>query len=218
MKIGGVNTLSLSDYPGKVAAVVFTHGCNFKCPFCHNGSLIPDHVSRDLLIDEEYLFEFLRYRSNQLEGVVVSGGEPTIHRELPGFLRKIKEAGFAVKLDTNGSRPEMIKMILAGKLVDYIAMDIKAPLDKYKQLVGYPFVPNGTESIEESIALIAQSGIDHAFRTTVVEALLSPEDMRKIRVLVPAGSNYTLQKFCPENAFDPKLRKRSNLYLGSPQL
>ena len=218
MKIGGLNTLSLSDYPGKVAAVVFTQGCNFKCPFCHNGSLIPDYVSRDLLIDEEHFFEFLRYRRNQLDGVVVSGGEPTIHSQLPAFLRKIKEAGFAVKLDTNGSRPEMIKTILAGQLVDCIAMDIKAPLDKYKQLAGYPFVPNGTESIEESIALIAQSGIDHEFRTTVVEALLSPEDMQKIRQLVPAGSNYNLQKFCPEHALDPALRKKTNLYLGSPLL
>jgi len=218
MKIGGLNTLSLSDYPGKVAAVVFLQGCNYKCPFCHNGSLIPGYVSNDLLIAEEHFFEFLRYRSNQLDGVVISGGEPTVHRELPDFLKRIKDIGYAVKLDTNGSNPEMIKRILAGRLVDYIAMDIKAPLDKYKQLIGYPFVPNGTESLRESITLLSDCGIDHEFRTTVVEALLSPEDMRQIRNLVPAGSRYNLQKFCPEHAFDPKLRKKSNMYLGDSLL
>lgn len=218
MKIGGLNTLSLSDYTGKVAAIVFLQGCNFKCPFCHNGTLIPDYVSCDLLIPEEHFFEFLRYRSNQLDSVVVSGGEPTIHTELPDFLRRIKDIGYAVKLDTNGSRPEMIKTVLGNKLVDYIAMDIKAPLDKYEKLIGRSFVPNGTEGIKESITIIAKSGIDHEFRTTAVEALLSPEDMRKIRQLVPAGSRYSLQKFCPEHAFDLKLRKKSNMYLGSPLL
>ena len=218
MKIGGLNTFSLSDYPGKVAAVVFTQSCNFRCPYCHNGSLIPHYVSNDLLIPEEHFFEFLEYRRNQLDAVVVSGGEPTVHRDLPGFLHRIKDAGYAVKLDTNGSKSEMIKTILDNKLVDYIALDIKAPLNKYKQLVGYPFVPNGIDSIKESIATIAQSGIEHEFRTTVVEALLSSEDMQKIRKLVPAGSKYRLQKFCPEHAFDPELRKKSNMYLGDPLL
>ena len=218
MEIGGLNTLSLSDYPGKVAAVVFVQGCNFKCPFCHNGSLIPRFVSSNLLIPQEHFFEFLRYRSNKLDGVVVSGGEPTIHRKLPDFLKSIKDIGYAVKLDTNGSQPEMIRMVIENKLIDHIAMDIKAPLDKYTKLAGRSFVPGFAESIKESINLIAKSGVDHEFRTTAVEPLLTPDDMRNIRVLVPAGSNYRIQKFCPENAFDPKLRKRSNMYLGDPLL
>lgn len=218
MKIGGLNTFSLSDYPGKVAAVVFTQSCNFRCPYCHNGSLIPHYVSNDLLIPEEHFFEFLEYRRNQLDAVVVSGGEPTVHRDLPDFLHRIKDAGYAVKLDTNGSKSEMIKTILDNKLVDYIAMDIKAPLDKYEELTGCSFILHGTDDIKESITLIAESGIEHEFRTTVVEALLSPEDMLEIRKLVPAGSKYRLQKFCPEHAFDPELRKKTTMYLGEPLL
>lgn len=218
MEIGGLNTFSLSDFPGRVAAVVFIQGCNFHCPYCHNGSLIPQHVPSELLITEEHFFEFLEYRSNRLDAVVVSGGEPTFHWGLPAFLRRIKDMGFVVKLDTNGSRPKVLKEILENNLVDYIAMDIKAPLDKYKKLTGWALVPRDKDKIKESIALISESGIDHEFRTTVVEALLSPEDMKAIRKLVPAGSTYRLQKFCPEHAFDPALRTKTNMWLGDSLL
>ena len=220
MEIGGLNTFSLSDFPGKVAAVVFTQGCNFRCPYCHNASLIPYHycVPDELLIPEEHFFEFLAYRSNRLDAVVVSGGEPTIHRDLPAFLRRIKDMGFAVKLDTNGSEPEVLKEILENSLVDYIAMDIKAPLDKYKKLTGRILAPKDKDKVKESVELISESSIDHEFRTTVVEALLTPEDMQAIRKLIPAGSTYRLQKFCPEHAFDPELRKHSNMFLGDPLL
>jgi len=215
MKIGGLNTFSLSDFPGKVASVVFTQGCNFRCPYCHNGSLIPSpcNVPNRLLIPEEHFFEFLEYRSNQLDAVVVSGGEPTIRHDLPAFLGRIKNMGFAVKLDTNGSEPEVLKEILENRLVDYIAMDIKAPLDKYKQ-VTKALSLTAKDKVKESIALISESGIDHEFRTTVVEALLTPEDMQAICKLVPDGSTYHLQKFCPDHAFDPELQKRSNMFLG----
>jgi pyruvate formate lyase activating enzyme len=215
VKIGGLNTFSLSDFPGKVAAVIFTQGCNFGCPYCHNGSLIPQHVPSESLIPEEHFFEFLECRSNRLDAIVISGGEPTIHRDLPGFLRRIKNMGFAVKLDTNGSEPEVLKKILENNLVDYIAMDIKAPLDNYKKLTGKA---SPSEGIPESIDIISKSGIEHEFRTTVVEALLTPEDMKAIRKLVPAGSTYRLQKFCPEHAFDPSLRTKTNMYLGDPLL
>ena len=219
MEIGGLNTFSLSDFPGKVAAVVFTQGCNFRCPYCHNASLIPYHyrVPDELLIPEEHFFEFLAYRSNRLDAVVVSGGEPTIHQDLPAFLRRIKDMGFAVKLDTNGSEPEVLKEILENDLVDYIAMDIKAPLDKYKQ-VTKALSLTAKDKVKESIELISGSGVDHEFRTTVVEALLTPEDMKAIRKLVPAGSTYRLQKFCPEHAFNPALRTKTNMYLGDPLL
>jgi pyruvate formate lyase activating enzyme len=217
MEIGGLNTFSLSDFPDKVAAVVFTQGCNFRCPYCHNASLIPYHyhVPDELLIPEEHFFEFLEYRSNRLDAVVVSGGEPTIHQDLPVFLRRIKDMGFAVKLDTNGSEPEVLKEILENNLIDYIAMDIKAPLDNYKKLTDKA---SSSKGILESINIISKSGIDHEFRTTEVEALLTPEDMQAIRKLIPAGSTYRLQKFCPEHAFNPALRTKTNMYLGDPLL
>ena len=215
MKIGGFNTFSLSDFPGKVAAVVFTQGCNFRCPYCHNAPLISCHEPKELLIPEKQFFEFLECRRNQLDAVVVSGGESTIHRDLPTFLRRTKDMGFAVKLDTNGSNPEVLKEILENNLVDYIAMDIKAPLSNYKKLTD---TVSSSEGIQESINVISKSGIDHEFRTTVVEALLSPEDMQAIRKLIPAGSTYRLQKFCPEHAFDPALRTKTNIYLGDPLL
>jgi len=215
MKIGGLNTFSVSDFPGKVSAVVFTQGCNFKCPFCHNGFLIPRDVPDDLLIPEKDVIEFLGRRRNQLNGVVVSGGEPTIHRDISVFLRRIKDMGFAVKLDTNGSKPEVLKEILENSLVDYIAMDIKTPLHKYKQLTG---TVSSSENIQESIDIISKSGIDHEFRTTVVEALLTPEDMQAIQKLVPVGSTYRLQKFCPKYAFDPAFRTKTNVWLGEPLL
>jgi pyruvate formate lyase activating enzyme len=207
MKIGGLNTFSLSDFPGKVAAVVFTQGCNFRCPYCHNGSLIPYCVPNMFLIPEEHFFGILECRGNQLDAVVVSGGEPTIHWDLPAFMRRIKDMGFAVKLDTNGSEPETLKVILENNLVDYIAMDIKAPLDKYKQ-VTKALSLTAKDNVKESIELISGSGVDHEFRTTVVEALLTPEDMQTIRKLIPTGSTYRLQKFCPEHAFDPALRTK----------
>ena len=215
MKIGGFNTFSLSDFPGKVASVVFTQGCNFRCPYCHNAPLISCHEPKELLIPEKQFFEFLECRRDQLDAVVVSGGEPTIHRDLPTFLRRIKDMGFAVKLDTNGSNPEVLKEILKNNLVDYIAMDIKAPLSNYKKLTD---TVSSSEGIQESINIISKSGIDHEFRTTVIEALLTPEDMQEIRALVPAKSTYHLQKFYPEHALDPKLRNPTNIYSGYPLL
>ena len=215
MKIGGLNTFSLSDFPGKVAAVVFTQGCNFRCPYCHNAPLISCHEPKELLIPEKQFFEFLECRRNQLDAVVVSGGEPTIHRDLPTFLRRTKDMGFAVKLDTNGSNPEVLKEILENDLVDYIAMDIKAPLSNYKKLTD---TVSSSEGIQESINVISKSGIDHEFRTTVVEALLTLEDMQAIRKLIPARSTYHLQKFYPEHAFDSKLRTPTNIYSGYPLL
>jgi pyruvate formate lyase activating enzyme len=213
MQIGGLNTFSLSDFPGKVAAVVFTQGCNFCCPYCHNGSLISCDVPNNLLIPQGDVFEFLRNRAGKLDAVVVSGGEPTIQWDILAFLRRIKDMEFAVKLDTNGSQPEVLREILKNSIVDYIAMDIKAPLEHYTKITGWSS-PNGKDKIKESITLIAKSSIDHQFRTTVVEELLTSQDMRAIRELIPIGSTYCLQKFCPENALDPVLRIDKNMYVG----
>ena len=208
MKIGGLNKFSLSDFPGRVAAVVFTQGCNFRCPYCHNGSLVPRNTQNHSLIPEERLLQFLKAHRDQLDGVVISGGEPTIQADLFSFIQRLKAEGFLVKLDTNGSRPHVLHQLLKGKLLDYMAMDIKAPLDIYDRLSG---VRTPINRIRESIELIARSNVAHEFRTTVVEPLLSPEDVESIKKLVPPGSAYRLQKFCPEHTLDPLLRKQRDI-------
>jgi len=208
MKIGGLNKFSLSDFPGLVAAVVFTQGCNFRCPFCHNGSLIPCDVPDGLLIPEETFFRFLEVRRSQFDGVVVTGGEPTIQPDLSAFLYRSKAMGFSVKLDTNGGQPQVLRRLLKDELIDFIAMDIKAPFAIYDRLTG---VHPPISQIKESIELIANSNIGHEFRTTVVEPLLSPEDLLSIKKLVPPGSRHRFQKFHPEHALDPSLRKYGNV-------
>jgi pyruvate formate lyase activating enzyme len=201
--IGGFQAFSLSDYPGKAAAIVFTQGCNFRCPFCHNSSLIPLGEDSGESFSVTDLLRQLRERRTLLDGVVVTGGEPTIQSGLPQFLRTVREMGYAVKLDTNGSRPKMLRRLLAEGLVDYIAMDVKAPLRCYDRLTG---VSAPLRAIRGSIKIIARSGIPHEFRTTVVKPLLSENDISSIRETIPAGSRHTLQVFNPENAYDPALR------------
>jgi pyruvate formate lyase activating enzyme len=215
MKIGGLNKFSLSDFPRCVAAVIFTQGCNFRCPYCHNGSLIPLHGSADALIPEEALLEFLKARHDRLNAVVVSGGEPCIQPDLSAFLSQIKAMGFLVKLDTNGSKPEVLRKLVRNNLVDYIAMDIKAPLYIYDHLCG---VHAPISRIKESVNLISQAGVEHEFRTTVVEPLLSPADIRSILKLVPAGSKHRLQEFRPEHALAPALRACENRHSGDSTL
>ncbi|MCX7805079.1 MAG: anaerobic ribonucleoside-triphosphate reductase activating protein [Planctomycetota bacterium] len=204
MKIGGLMPFTLSDFPGRAAAVIFTQGCNFRCPFCHNGSLIPREVGGENLISEERVLEFLASRRGRLDGVVISGGEPTIQPDLPDFLRRLKDMGFAVKLDTNGSMPNVIERLIGERLVDYVAMDVKGSLHAYGRIAG---IPVAVAKIIESIHLIAGSGVAHEFRTTVVWPLLDDADIREIRQLIPAPSPHRLQEFRPENALDPSLRE-----------
>lgn len=203
MRIGGFQKFSLSDFPGCAAAIVFTQGCNFRCPFCHNSSLIPMKTAPQELIPEDELFGFLGRRRGQLDGVVVTGGEPTLQPDLRAFLRRIKEIGFKTKLDTNGSRPDVLRNLFQEGLVDYVAMDIKAPLAIYSRLAGVS-VP--TQRIAESIDRIARSGIAHEFRTTVVEPLLSQCDLAAVQAMVPAGSSHRLNAFQHEYALDSALR------------
>ena len=203
MKFGGFQPLTLSDYPGITAAIAFTQGCNFRCPFCHNGALIPPMAAESCLLPESEILNHLRKRRGKLEGLVVTGGEPTIQPALPGFLRRVKSLGYKIKLDTNGSRPEVLAALLEQGLLDYIAMDLKAPLEKYALLGG---VSVSMRALEESIALLAWSGVTHEFRTTVVPNLLTPQDLKQIESLVPAGSFWRRQAFRPEHALDPALR------------
>jgi len=205
--IGGLIPFSLSDFPGQVAAVVFTQGCNFRCPYCHNGSLIPQEAPSEHLIPDEEIIRFLETRRGQLDGVVVSGGEPTLQADLLEFVYQIKAMNFQVKLDTNGSRPNVLRNLLQEKLINFISMDIKAPLTIYDQLCG---VRVNTELLEESILIIATGGIAHEFRTTVVEALLSANDIRSVQEMVPRDSPHRIQVFRRENALEPWLRKANN--------
>ncbi len=204
MIIGGFQAFTLMDFPGRVAAVVFTQGCNFRCPFCHNGSLLPMEPNPDTLIPEEDVFRLLEQRRGKLDGVMITGGEATLQPDLPDFLRRLQAMDFDTGLETNGSHPEVIAALLGEGLLDFVAMDIKAPLETYDRLSG---VRAPVERIRESIELIAASGLEHEFRTTVVETLLSPEDIAAIEKLVPDGSPHELQKFVPANALDPGLRE-----------
>jgi pyruvate formate lyase activating enzyme len=191
--IKGLQKTTLVDYPGKIAATIFTAGCNFRCVFCHNPALVEDSQSAGLpVIDAAELLEYLRGRTKQLEGICISGGEPTLHRDLPEFIRDIKKLGYAVKLDTNGTNPAMLRTLLAGQLLDYVAMDIKGPLELYPQIVNSAV---DTAKIRASIELIMQSGVQYEFRTTVLPAFLDEANFAKVAGLINGASCYYLQQF-----------------------
>lgn len=205
MRIGGLRKFSIIDYPGKLAAVVFTQGCNFRCPYCFNPELVLPECYQPLIREEDVL-SFLEARRGQLEGVVITGGEPTMQEDLPAFLRKIRAMKYSIKLDTNGSHPSRLQEIIRSGLVDYIAMDIKAPLPKYHLFSGADV---DVERIKESITLIIVSGVEHEFRTTAVKPLISPDDLRAISGLVAWGRRYFVQAFIPQgNILDKSLLKK----------
>lgn len=192
MKIKGLQKLTLLDYPEKIACTVFLGGCNFRCPFCHNASLVlPERESEG--ISEAEFFAFLESRVGRLGGVCISGGEPTLHPSLPEFIGKIKALGFSVKLDTNGYRPDALRALISEGLVDYVAMDIKSSLEGYGRCVGIPEL--NTEPIRESAALLMEGGVDFEFRTTVVRELHAEEDIRAIGEWLAGGERFYLQSF-----------------------
>lgn len=192
MKIGGLIKFTLIDFPGRPAAVVFTQGCNFRCRYCHNPELVYPHMFAEPVAIEE-IYSFLKRRQGTLEGVVVSGGEPTLHEDLPSFMADLKAMGYATKLDTNGTRPDMLKSLLNAKLLDYIAMDIKAPLEKYSLITGVDFNP---EVLKQSMDLIRQSGLEYEFRTTYDKEVLTDADISTITQRLN-GKNYRVQECLP---------------------
>ncbi|MDD3643341.1 MAG: anaerobic ribonucleoside-triphosphate reductase activating protein [Candidatus Krumholzibacteria bacterium] len=194
MTIGGFQRFTLSDFPGRVAAIVFTQGCNFRCPYCHNASLIPATPPPGRAVPERYVLDCLRARAGRIDGVVVTGGEPTVQDDLPLFLRAIREIGLAVKLDTNGGRPDVIRRLVGEGLVDFIAMDVKGPLERYRRCAGVPVPP---EAIAESMEIVSGGGVEHEFRTTVMEGLLSGSDLEAVARLIPPGSPHRLQPCRP---------------------
>ncbi len=192
-RIGALQRFTLLDYPGKIACIVFAQGCNFRCPYCYNAKLVLPKYFKESL-DAEEVYQFLSSRVGLLEGVVITGGEPTIHDGLEAFVMKLKEMGFSVKLDTNGSKPNVIESLLNKNLLDYIAMDVKAPLEKYQGVVRAKV---DVKDIQKSIRLIMESGVDYEFRTTAVKELLSPEDLLEIGKLIKSAKRYYIQKFLP---------------------
>lgn len=203
MRIGGFQKFSLSDFPGHPAAIVFTQGCNFRCPFCHNGDLIPETPNDGLLIPEDFVLSYLRSRAGKLDGLVVTGGEPTLQTDLASFLSKVRKIGYRIKVDTNGSRPDVLELLISGGLVDFIAMDVKAPARSYDRLTG---VNAPISEITRSIDLLSCCGIEHEFRTTHVSSLLSDDELDGVAGMIPDGSTFRLQTFNPSRAFDRSLR------------
>lgn len=208
MLIGGYQKLTLIDYPGKVATVVFTVGCNFRCPFCHNPDIVAPEkeLARQFKPIEKEFFTFLGKRKGKLDGVCVTGGEPTIYPDLPDFLRKIKSMGFLVKLDSNGTNPNMLQRIFDEKLSDFIAMDIKNRPEKYAETAGLESID--IKKVKESVKLIMKSGISYEFRTTVVPGLHEESDFDEIAKWIVGAPVYYLQPFRDENILDPKLREK----------
>lgn len=198
MKIAGFQKFSLIDYPCKISAIIFTQGCNFRCPYCHNPELV-DPKLFTYTLDEDSILSFLRRRVGKLDGVVITGGEPLLQHDLIEFIKKVKEMGYLVKLDTNGSYPENLERLLAKNLIDYIAMDIKAPLEKYHNVVQTDVC---TEKIAESITIILNSNIDYEFRTTVVKDFLIEDDLICIAKLIRGAKRYVLQKFAVSKILD----------------
>lgn len=203
MLLGGLQRSSLIDYPGKVCAIVFTIGCNFHCPYCHNPELVDETADP---ISEEEFFTFLEERKGLLDAVSITGGEPTLHDDLPEFIDRIKKMGFLVKLDSNGTRPEMLKQLIKNASVDYIAMDIKSPINKYTMTVARPV---DTEKIQESIKLLKEGNIPYEFRTTVLKSMLSPENFDEIGELIRGAKIYYLQKFVPTKILNPNFLNKA---------
>lgn len=208
MNIHGLNKLTLLDYPGRMACLIFTGACNYRCPFCHNASLVLNPAGQPVIREEE-LFSFLQSRRGILEGVCISGGEPTLQADLPEFIRKIKSLGYLVKLDTNGSRPGVLEALLKEGLLDYVAMDIKNAPGEYLRTIGIPDKPKKTgdesqesgdeslivTSVKQSAALLMNSDIPYEFRTTVIKELHTKETLMAIGQWLRGARAYYLQAF-----------------------
>jgi pyruvate formate lyase activating enzyme len=213
MKIGGLEKFSLLDYPEKISAIIFTQGCNFRCQFCYNPMLVwPKQVGKskyaqDVIgasrlaaeqqkvhptFKEDDLFVFLESRAGKLDAVVITGGEPCLHKDLPEFIAKIKKIGYLIKLDTNGSYPEILEKLIKEKLIDYIAMDLKAPAEKYEEVTG---IEANFENINKSVRIIMQSGLPYEFRTTVVPGFINKDNIGDMGKIIEGAEKWYLQGF-----------------------
>ena len=189
MKIGGFQKTTLLDYPEQISSIIWTVGCNFNCPFCYNVDVVNKTAKT---ISEEEVFSYLQKRKNVIDGLVISGGEPFLQKDIISFCEKVKKMGYLVKIDTNGTFPEKLKQILDKKLVDYIAMDVKAPKKKYSDLAGKKV---DIKKIQKSIDIIRESGVDYEFKTTFVPGLLTKNDIKEIGKWLDGSEKYFIQQF-----------------------
>jgi pyruvate formate lyase activating enzyme len=199
MRIGGFQKVSLIDFPGQISAVIFTQGCNFRCPYCHN----PELVDPDLFkppMDLGPILAYLDLRRGKIDGVTITGGEPTLHADLPELIRTTRELGYRIKLDTNGARPEVLRRLLEEGPLDYIAMDLKAPLEKYPGATCSEVDP---ESICESVNLVMSSGVDYEFRTTVLPSPTLEKDLLAMVQQIAGARRWVLQRFVPGRILAP---------------
>ena len=200
MKIGGFQKTTLIDYPGKVACTIFLSGCNLRCPWCYSKELVlPEEIKKQPEFSEEEIFSFLKERQGLLQGVVICGGEPTIQKDLPLFISKIKEMGFLVKLDTNGTNPEILKKLIEKNLIDYVAMDVKLPKEKYQKILGI-----SGDIIEESINILKNSNLEYEFRTTIVPTIHEKKDIIEIAKWISPQDKYFIQNFNSQKTIDQK--------------
>ena len=193
MKISGLQKTSLLDYPKKVSCTVFTGGCNFRCPFCHNASLVLNDDFEEIMSNNDF-FDFLNKRRGILDGVCITGGEPLIQSDIIQFIEKIKELGFLVKLDTNGSIPKILKKLVENKLVDYVAMDIKNSKENYAKTAGVQSL--NIDNIIESVDFLFENNVDFEFRTTLVKGIHTENDILNISEWLAGKEKYYLQNFC----------------------
>ncbi len=192
MFFNGFQKLTLLDYPGHIACTLFTSGCNLRCPFCHNASLVT-HIDNSSVFSEDEILSYLKKRKGMLEGVCITGGEPLLQKDLEDFIYKIKELGYKVKLDTNGTFPEKLKSLVKKGIVDYVAMDIKNCKEKYPQTVGTEKI--NINDIEESISFLLEKNVDYEFRTTIVKEYHTIEDIKKLCEWISSADRYCLQNF-----------------------
>jgi pyruvate formate lyase activating enzyme len=198
MKFSGIQKTSLIDYPNRIASVLFTPGCNLRCPFCHNWRIVID--PKPPFLQEETTLEMLENRKKYIDAVVITGGEPTIHHEIPKFLRKLKEKGFKVKLDTNGLYPQVLEECLPH--VDYVALDVKTTVEKYPRLGAKDATP-----LLHTIEILKTGKVEYEFRTTVVPGFVDEEDITTIHEMVKGARNFALQQFNPEDTLNKTFKK-----------
>jgi pyruvate formate lyase activating enzyme len=213
MVFGGIQKSTLIDYPGKVASVLFFSGCNFHCPYCHNPEL-----AKGMAVEqwpEQAAYDFLQKRKGFLGGVVISGGEPSLHPDLIRVCRTIRQMGYPIKLDTNGSRPDVLEKLISGRLVDYVAMDIKTLPEKYTQYIQKDC---NTEALTSSIQLIKTSGLSHEFRTTCVRPLTDQHIVEKIGGLIQGADLYVLQQFRLSRVLNPDFFKENDYRISESEL
>ncbi|MCA9354576.1 MAG: anaerobic ribonucleoside-triphosphate reductase activating protein [Candidatus Kaiserbacteria bacterium] len=203
MRLGGLQQCSIIDYPDHISAIVFTIGCNFRCPYCHNPELVEETATE---LSTESFFDFLVKRRGKLDAVTITGGEPTMHDDLLDFIFQIKSMGFKVKLDTNGTRPDVVTVAVAEGMVDYVAVDAKAPLSKYSATVTRPV---DVDAIRETRALLLEGRVPYEFRTTVVKSLLSPEEIEEIAKEIEGAEHYYLQRFVPTKLLNPAFMRKT---------